>query len=105
MGIIDGKEVYVRLQITCHYMKSGQSACMFRISYGFQCRQDRRYIAETCNSALKIGLNDITSFLSLQILPISWRYQRFCREFIHVIFADSSKGVCPVITSVQLRIL
>jgi len=24
-------------------------------------------------------------------------YQRFCRAFIHVIFADSSKGVSPVI--------
>ena len=30
---------------SCHYMKSGQSACMFRISYGFQWRQYRRYIA------------------------------------------------------------
>ena len=25
------------------------------------------------------------------------RYQRFCKAFIRVIFADSSTGVCPVI--------
>jgi len=26
-------------------MQFGQSACMYHISYGLQCRQDRRYIA------------------------------------------------------------
>jgi hypothetical protein len=26
------------------------------------------------------------------------RYQRFCKAFILVIFADSSTGVCPVIS-------
>ena len=31
-------------------------------------------------------------------MPICWRYQRFCKAFILVIFADSSKGVCPVIS-------
>jgi hypothetical protein len=34
-----------RLQISCQYMKSGKSACMFRISYSFQWCQYRRYIA------------------------------------------------------------
>ncbi len=32
--------------LDCHYMQFGQSACMFRISYGFQWRQYRRYIAD-----------------------------------------------------------
>jgi hypothetical protein len=27
-------------------------------------------------------------------IGISWKYQRFCTAFIHVIVADSSKGVC-----------
>ncbi len=31
-------------------------------------------------------------------------YQRVCRAFIHVIFADSSKGVCPVICLQYLQI-
>jgi len=31
------------------------------------------------------------------------RYQRFCRTPIHVIFADSSKGVCPVICLQYLK--
>ena len=42
-----GNYVVVRAKpvTSCHYLKSGQSACMFCISYGIQCRQDRRYIA------------------------------------------------------------
>jgi len=28
------------------YIKFGQCACTFRISHGFQCSRDRRYIAE-----------------------------------------------------------
>jgi hypothetical protein len=35
-------------------------------------------------------------------VPICWRYQRFCRAFIHVIFADSSKGVCPLMFTVSV---
>jgi hypothetical protein len=35
--------------ISCHYLQFGQSACMFRISQSFQCRQDRRYIAAIVN--------------------------------------------------------
>jgi hypothetical protein len=33
-----------------------------------------------------------------------WRYQRFCKAFIRVIFADSSKGVFPVICLQYLQI-
>jgi hypothetical protein len=33
------------LQISCHYLKSNQSACTFCISHGIQWRQDRSYIA------------------------------------------------------------
>ena len=36
-------------------------------------------------------------FIDSKVL-VCWRYQRFCKAFIHVIFADSSKGVCPVIS-------
>ena len=35
-----------KVHVTCHYRKSGQSACMFCISHGIQWRQDRRYIAD-----------------------------------------------------------
>jgi hypothetical protein len=34
-----------RLNISCQYMQSGQSACMFRISHGFLRRKHRRYMA------------------------------------------------------------
>ena len=34
------------------YMKFGQSACMFCISHGIQCRQDRRYIADSTGRAI-----------------------------------------------------
>jgi hypothetical protein len=33
--------------LSCHYLKSGQSACMFRISQGFPWCQDGRYIADS----------------------------------------------------------
>ena len=58
--------------LSCHYMKFGQSACMFHISYGFQCRQDRRYIADSNTSALRTGDDDITSSECLHI-------RRICR--------------------------
>ena len=48
-------------------MQYGQSACMFHISYGFQWRQGRRYIAETCNSALQTGNDNITGFFGAPI--------------------------------------
>jgi len=35
----------LKFKIACQCMKSGKSACMFRISQGFRCRQDRRYIS------------------------------------------------------------
>ena len=69
--------------LTCQYMLFGQSACMFHISYGLQWRQSLRYIAvalpvaETCNSAPGVGLDDITSFFGPSFLPISWRKHRF----------------------------
>ena len=38
------------------------------------------YIAETCNSALRTGMDDITGFFESLILSICWRYQRIqCR--------------------------
>jgi hypothetical protein len=46
------------------YMKFGQSACMFCISHGIQCRQDRRYIAEIIFFALKIEMEYILNFHS-----------------------------------------
>jgi hypothetical protein len=48
--------------------------------------------------------DDITTFLWVQKPLICWRYQRFCKAFILVIFADSSKGVCPVISLQYLKI-
>ncbi len=55
-------------------MQFGQSACMFRISYGFQCRQDRRYIADIGNLALIIGMDDITGFDSLKLCHLQrWK--------------------------------
>jgi hypothetical protein len=36
---------------------------MFRISYGFQCRQYRRYIAESTTGDQGAGNDDITNFL------------------------------------------
>ena len=60
--------------IICQYMQFGQSACMFHISYGLQWRQGLRYIADKCNSALKIGLNDITMKLIDFISPIFNRW-------------------------------
>ena len=36
---------------------------------------------------------------------ISTEYQRFCRAVIHVVFADSSKGVSPVMCSQYLQFL
>ena len=50
--IIGKKSISFIPDISCHYMKSGQSACMFRISYGFQCCQYRRYIAEISTFSL-----------------------------------------------------
>ncbi len=58
-------------------MKSGQSACMFRISHGFQCRQDRRYIAVTCTLPLKSENDDITTFLRPLKVHRCWRYMYF----------------------------
>jgi len=49
----------------CQYMKFGQSACMFCISHGIQCRPHRRYIAVTWNSILKNGMDDILNFYGL----------------------------------------
>ena len=62
-----------RRTISCHYLKSGQSACMFCISHGFQCRQDRRYIAVTCTLLLKSGNDDITTFLRPLKVHRCWR--------------------------------
>ena len=60
----------------CRNMQSGQSACMFRISHGFQCRQDRRYIAVTCTLPLKSVNDDITTFLRLLKVHRCWRYMK-----------------------------
>jgi hypothetical protein len=38
----------------CQYMQFGQIACTFRISHGFQYRQDRRYIADTLNHGVVV---------------------------------------------------
>ena len=38
---------------SCEYMKSGQSTCMFRISYGLQWRRGLRYIAVIGNYILR----------------------------------------------------
>jgi len=54
-------------------MQCGQSACMFHISHGFQCRQDRRYIADTQTAAMRAGNDDITSFLRPLKLHRCWR--------------------------------
>jgi hypothetical protein len=45
--------------IPCQYMQFGPRACMFRISHGFQCRQDRRYIADSTTQSLIKGIDDI----------------------------------------------
>jgi hypothetical protein len=42
---------------------------MFRISYGFQCRQGFRYIADSNTSALITGNDNITRFLRTLIFP------------------------------------
>ena len=42
----DGNLSFLEMSCTWQYMQFGQSACMFHISHGFQCRQDRRYIAD-----------------------------------------------------------
>jgi hypothetical protein len=59
-----------QLQITCQYMQFGQSACMFHISYGFQCRQDRRYIAVAYNLRFIVfcNLKVYDPYLDLEIL-------------------------------------
>ena len=41
--------IIFRFQISCHYLKFSQSACMFCISYSFRFRQYRRYIAGIFN--------------------------------------------------------
>mgnify|MGYP001826378542 CR=1 FL=1 len=51
----------------CHYLKSGQSACMFCISHGIQCRQDRRYI----NSYQPAYMMPITFWLMGHIAKIN----------------------------------
>ena len=43
------------------------------------------------------SFGDIATFWRGSKVLICWRYQRFCKAFIHEIFADSSKGVCLVI--------
>jgi len=52
-------------------MKFGQSACMFRISYGFQCCQYRRFIADstplTINISIVILNLNTMNFVSLTI--------------------------------------
>jgi len=62
-----------RIHIPCHYLKSNQSACMFCISYGFQWRQDLRYIADSNASALSAENDDITTFLRPQKVHRCWR--------------------------------
>jgi hypothetical protein len=47
------------------------------ISQLFNQSQNLEYIAETCNSALRTGVDDITGFLSLYFLPISWSYHKY----------------------------
>ena len=46
-GVLAGywRGISIVEDLTCQYMKSGKSACMFRISYSLQFRQYRRYIA------------------------------------------------------------
>jgi hypothetical protein len=62
-----------RVQISCQYMQFGQIACMFRISHGFQCRQDRRYIAAICNSVFRTVILDIISFFGSLKFQLCWR--------------------------------
>jgi hypothetical protein len=67
-----------KYSIACHYMKSGQSACMFRISQGFPWCQDGRYIADSTTNSLRIGKDDITNFLMALIFPsLLERYMHF----------------------------
>ena len=63
------------LDVSCHYLKSGQSACMFCISHGIQCRQDRRYIAESTTGDQGAGNDDITTFYGRRILHISYNFE------------------------------
>ena len=37
---------------------------------------DSIYIAVTCNLALRTGMDNITGFLSIWFLPISWSYMK-----------------------------
>jgi hypothetical protein len=53
-------------------MKSGQSECMFCISQGSQCRQDRRYIAAIQTAAMRAGNDDITSFFGFYFFQLCW---------------------------------
>jgi len=46
---------------------------MFCISHGIQYRQDRRYIAESINPALKLEIENIIYISGRLFLMISWR--------------------------------
>ena len=61
--------VFTKCHISCQYMKSGQSACTFRISQGFPWCQDGRYIAESTTGDQGTGKDDITNFLGTLIYP------------------------------------
>jgi hypothetical protein len=66
------------------------------ISQLFNQSQNLEYIAETCNSALRTGVDDITGFLSLYFLPISWRYVRFHTRSHHpnILYRQQLEKAC-----------
>jgi hypothetical protein len=63
---------------------------MFHISYGLQWRQGLRYIAEISTGHQRNGMDNITGFLSLYFLPISWRVPEIC-TFEMVFLLQTSK--------------
>jgi hypothetical protein len=50
---------------------------IIQVSHGFEGCQMLEYIAETCNSSLETGIEDITSYFGPSFLPIRWSNLKF----------------------------
>ena len=63
--------VDTRQDITCHYVKIPKYSYMLWLSYYNQGALRFTYIAENTTGIQKIWYDDITGFISLQLLPNS----------------------------------